>query len=109
MADGVKTRIKVPEQVKAGDVFSIKTLITHQMETGQRVNILGLRIPRSIIHRFHCTFNGETVVDMAMQPGIAVNPFFEFDAKIDEPGTFEFTWYDDDGSVYSDAADVSIA
>ncbi len=109
MAEGVKTRIKVPKEVKANTTFSIKTLITHQMETGQRINVIGVRVPRSIIHRFHCTFNGETVIEMGVQPGIAVNPFFEFDVQIDQPGTFQFTWYDDDGSVYSDQADVRIA
>ena len=33
-----KARIKVPKKVKKGEVFQIKTLTTHKMETGLRKN-----------------------------------------------------------------------
>ena len=36
MAKGVKPRIKVPKQASAGEAITIKTLISHKMETGLR-------------------------------------------------------------------------
>jgi sulfur-oxidizing protein SoxZ len=36
-----------------------------------------------------------------MNPAISANPFFEFNAKVQESGTFKFTWVDDDGSTYT--------
>lgn len=109
MADNVKPRVRVPKTAAAGDVVTIKTLISHPMESGQRKGKDGNLIPRSIINRFTCEFNGASVVDIAMEPAISTNPYFEFDAKVDASGEFKFTWYDDDGSVYEDAQAITVA
>ena len=108
MASGVKPRVKVPKTAAAGDTVTIKTLISHKMESGQRKDKEGNLIPRSIINRFTCAFNGETVVDVAMEPAISTNPYFEFDAVVPEAGEFVFTWYDDDGSVYEETKSISV-
>ena len=108
MASGVKPRVKVPKKAAAGDVITIKTLISHKMESGQRKDKEGNVIPRSIINRFTCDFNGENVLDIKLEPAISTNPFFEFEAKVPEAGEFQFTWYDDDGSVYEAAKSIAI-
>lgn len=109
MAQGVKPRVKVPSSASAGDVVTIKTLISHQMESGQRKDSDGNTIPRSIINRFTCDFNGENVIDVTMEPAISTNPYFEFEAEVPESGEFKFTWYDDDGSVYDEAKSIDVA
>lgn len=108
MADGVKPRVKAPKSASAGEVVTIKTLISHTMESGQRKNKDGSVIPRSIINRFTCEFNGTSVLDMKMEPAISTNPYVEFDATIPESGDLKFTWYDDDGSVYEDTKTVQV-
>ncbi len=108
MASGVKPRVKVPKTASAGDSITIKTLISHKMESGQRKDKDGNLIPRSIINRFTCEFNGENVVDVKMEPAISTNPYFEFEAKVPEAGEFKFTWYDDDGSVYEETKSIAI-
>ncbi|MFS4583013.1 thiosulfate oxidation carrier complex protein SoxZ [Phaeobacter sp. C3_T13_0] len=108
MASGVKPRVKVPKKAAAGDAVTIKTLISHKMESGQRKDKEGNVIPRSIINRFTCEFNGESVVDVAMEPAISTNPYFQFDTTIPEAGEFVFTWYDDDGSVYTEQKSIAI-
>ncbi len=108
MASGVKPRVKVPKTASAGEVIAIKTLISHPMESGQRKDSSGNVIPRSIINRFTCAFNGTSVIDVTMEPAISTNPYFEFDAVVPEAGEFAFTWYDDDGSVYEDSKKVAI-
>ena len=109
MADGVKPRVKVPKTAAAGEAVQIKTLISHQMESGQRKDKEGNVIPRSIINRFTCDFNGENVIDVILEPAISTNPFFEFEALVPEAGEFTFTWYDDDGSVYDQKKSIAIA
>lgn len=109
MAENVKPRVRVPREAAAGDTITIKTLISHKMESGQRKDSDGNLIPRSIINRFTCTFNGEPVLDVTMEAAISTNPFFEFDAVVPESGTFEFTWYDDDGDVYTDSKDIAVS
>lgn len=108
MAKGVKPRVKVPKSVSAGETITIKTLISHKMESGQRKDKEGNLIPRSIINRFTCEFNGETVIDVNLEPAISTNPYFEFEAKVPESGEFKFTWYDDDGSVYEETKSIAV-
>ncbi|MEX0301267.1 MAG: thiosulfate oxidation carrier complex protein SoxZ [Leisingera sp.] len=108
MASGVKPRVKVPKTAAAGEAVTIKTLISHKMESGQRKDKEGNLIPRSIINRFTCEFNGTMVLDVAMEPAISTNPYFEFDAAVPEAGEFVFTWYDDDGSVYDTKKKIAI-
>ena len=108
MADNVTPRVRVPKTAAAGETITIKTLISHPMESGQRRDGDGNQIPRSIINRFTCAFAGETVIDVALEPAISTNPSFEFEAVVPESGVFAFTWYDDDGSVYSDEQEIAV-
>ncbi len=108
MADGVKARVKVPKSASAGESITIKTLISHPMESGQRKDSDGNPIPRSIINRFVADFNGENVIDVTLEPAISTNPYFEFEATVPEAGEFTFTWYDDDGSVYTETKSIAI-
>jgi sulfur-oxidizing protein SoxZ len=107
MAD-VKPRVRVPDTASAGEAILIKTLINHPMESGQRKDSSGNPIPRQIINRFVVTFNGETVIDVTIEPAVSTNPYFEFEATVPESGTFTFTWYDDDGSVYETTSDITV-
>tara|TARA_R110002094_G_scaffold89971_19_gene92689 strand:- start:2197 stop:2526 length:330 start_codon:yes stop_codon:yes gene_type:complete len=108
MASGVKPRVKVPKKAAAGDAITIKTLISHKMESGQRKDDDGNVIPRSIINRFTCDFNGENVIEVGLEPAISTNPYLEFEALVPEAGEFKFTWYDDDGSIYETSKKIAI-
>jgi sulfur-oxidizing protein SoxZ len=108
MAKGVKPRVKVPKTASAGETIVIKTLISHKMESGQRKDSDGNKIPRSIINRFTCDFNGQSVIDVNLEPAISTNPYFQFESVVPNTGEFKFTWYDDDGSVYEKAKSISV-
>ncbi len=103
-----KPRVKLPKSASAGEVITIKTLISHTMESGQRKDKDGNTIPRQIINKFTCEFNGETVFTCDIDPAISANPYFEFTAKVPESGTFKFTWVDDDGSTYTDEQAIEV-
>lgn len=103
-----KPRIKIPKTAKAGEVITIKTLISHDMESGQRKDKEGKVIPRQIINKFTCAFNGTMVFECDLDPAISANPYFEFNAKVPESGTFKFTWVDDDGSVYESEQAIEV-
>ena len=53
-------------------------------------------------------FNGQNVLDVTLEPAISTNPYFEFEATVPESGEFTFTWYDDDGSVYTDTQSITV-
>ena len=103
-----KPRVKVPKSASAGEVITIKTLISHKMESGQRKDKDGNVIPRKIINKFTCEFNGAKVFECDIDPAISANPYMEFTAKVTESGEFKFTWVDDDGSVYETAKKIEV-
>ena len=97
----VKPRVKVPKKAKAGDTITIKTLISHPMETGLRKDKkTGELIPRKIINKFTASFEGEEVISVDLDPAISANPYIQFDMTVPGEGTIRFEWTDDDGSVY---------
>ena len=104
----VKPRVKVPKSASAGEVITIKTLISHTMESGQRKDKEGKPIPRKIINKFTCEFNGNTVFSCDIEPAVSANPYLEFTAKVQEAGTFKFSWVDDDGTVYTDEKEIAL-
>jgi sulfur-oxidizing protein SoxZ len=103
-----QARISVPKTAAKGDVIEIKTLIQHPMETGFRRDLEGEIIPIHIIDRFVCTYNGEEVFRADLHPSIAANPYLSFHTVATESGRLEFTWHDDDGSVYRESAEIEV-
>jgi sulfur-oxidizing protein SoxZ len=103
-----KPRVKVPKTAAAGEIITIKTLISHDMESGQRKDKDGKVIPRSIINKFECSFNGQPVFSCDIDPAVSANPYFEFTVRVAEAGTFAFKWTDDDGSVYEDSQEIAL-
>jgi len=104
-----KPRLKVPKEAKKGEVIEIKTLLSHVMETGQRKDAAGNLIPRKIISKFTAEFNGKPVFSADLEPAIAANPYLQFTAKVDESGTFKFSWTDDDGTVTTAEETITVA
>ena len=101
--------INVPRKAKRGDVIEIKTLISHQMETGFRHGTNGRMIPRDIITSFTCRYNGEEVFSTLLYPAIAANPFLTFYAVAAESGTLAFTWEGDNGFAVTEEAKIEVA
>lgn len=104
-----KPRVKLPKTASAGEVIEIKTLISHKMESGQRKDKEGNKIPRKIINKFNCTFNGQTVFSCDILPAISANPYMQFSATVQESGEFHFTWVDDDGTVYETKKKITVS
>ncbi|AEV35877.1 Sulfur oxidation Z protein [Pseudovibrio sp. FO-BEG1] len=106
----VKPRVKVPKKASANEVVTIKTLISHPMESGQRKDKkTGEAIPRKIINKFAATFNGEPVFMANIEPSVSANPYIEFQMRVPESGSVRFEWTDDDGSVYDLEKKITVA
>ncbi len=104
-----KPRVKVPKSAAVGDVITIKTLINHKMESGQRKNKeTGEKIPQQIINSFVATFNGTEVVNFTPHGAISANPFFEFTMKVPEAGDLHFVWMDQSGAVFETTKSIAI-
>jgi sulfur-oxidizing protein SoxZ len=105
-----KPRVKVPKSASKDEIITIKTLISHKMESGQRKHKkTGKIIPRMIINKFTVKFNGMEVFSADIQPSVSANPFMEFTVKVPESGEFEFIWVDDSGKTYSIKKKITVS
>lgn len=100
--------INVPPRAKRGEVIEIKTLISHPMEPGYRVNNTGEILPRDIINSFVCTYNGEEIFRAELFPAIAANPFIAFSTVATESGNLEFKWNGDAGLSVTERVAITV-
>lgn len=105
----VTPRIRMAATAKAGEVIEVKTLINHDMESGYRKDSSGKVVPRHIINKFTATFNGKEIFTADWGPAISANPFQSFWVRVPESGTFEFTWFDDNGATYTTQKQVTVS
>lgn len=94
-------RVQVPSTAAKGEIFQVRTVITHQMETGLRRDSQGKVIPRKIINRFTCRYNGVAAFSVDLHEAVAANPYLEFHLRATESGRIEFVWEEDGGAVYA--------
>jgi sulfur-oxidizing protein SoxZ len=100
--------INVPARAKRGEIIEIKTLISHVMETGFRRTQLGAVIPRDIIRRFVCTYNGTEIFRADLHPAVSANPFIVFSTVATESGTLSFHWAGDNGFSVTESAQITV-
>jgi sulfur-oxidizing protein SoxZ len=96
------TRIAAPAQAAAGEIIQLKVLIRHPRD------LYGKQIPRDILKRFECRYNGETVFAAELFPAVAADPFLTFYTRATESGALEFRWTDQNGSVTSETRQLDV-
>ena len=100
--------VTLPAQAKRGEIIEIKTLAAHPMETGFRRTQLGELIPRDIIRRFTCTYNGTEVCRVDLHPAMSANPLIAFTTVATESGTLSFQWVGDNGYSVTEIASIRV-
>jgi thiosulfate oxidation carrier complex protein SoxZ len=93
-------RVKVPEGARRGEIIEVRTMISHWMETGFRIDATGKPIPRRIINRMVCSRGGEPIFAADLSPAIAANAYLNFSIVAREPAVLTFVWVEDGGAVY---------
>ncbi|MBM3523994.1 MAG: thiosulfate oxidation carrier complex protein SoxZ [Alphaproteobacteria bacterium] len=100
--------VNVPKTATAGSVIEIRALIQHPMETGFRPLPNGGLVPRHVIDRFECIYDGETVFVAELHPAIAANPYIAFRTVATRSGELVFRWTDDRGAVREERAAITV-
>jgi sulfur-oxidizing protein SoxZ len=103
MADPMRIRAQA-----AGDKTTVRVLMSHEMETGQRKDSAGKTIPAWFIREVSATHNGKPVLQAQWGPSIAKNPFLQFVVKGAKAGDkIAVTWIDNKDDKRTDEAVVS--
>jgi sulfur-oxidizing protein SoxZ len=100
--------ITVPRTAKRGEIIEIRTLVSHNMETGYRRTERGVPIPRDIVRSFSCTYNGVEIFSAELYPAISANPYLSFSTVATESGTLAFHWKGDNGFAVSSSAQITV-
>ena len=100
--------VDLPASAKRGEVIEIRTLAAHDMETGFRRAQSGELIPRDIVTKFTCSYNGVEVFRADLHPAIAANPLIAFTTVATESGTLEFRWSGDNNFSVTHSAAISV-
>ena len=103
MADPMRIRAQV-----AGDHATVRVLMAHEMEAGQRRDASGNLIPAWFIQEVTATHNGKVVLTAEWGPAVSKNPFMQFAVKGAKAGDkIAVTWKDNRGATRTDEATVS--
>ena len=103
MADPMRIRAQV-----AGDKATVRVLMSHEMETGQRKDGAGKTIPAWYIQEVTAQHNGKPVMTANWGPSVAKNPFMQYNVKGAKAGDkISITWVDNKGEKRTDEATVS--
>ena len=100
--------VHLPQRARRGQVIEIRTLAAHVMETGFRRNQAGELVPRDIITRFTCTYNGVEIFSADLHPAVAANPLIAFTTVATESGTLELRWSGDNGFRAAHTASITV-
>ncbi len=102
MADPMRIRAQA-----AGDKTTVRVLMSHEMETGQRKDAAGKVIPAWHIQEVSAAHNGKTVLSAQWGPSVSKNPFLQFVVRGAKVGDkISVTWIDTKGDKRSDETAV---
>lgn len=104
----VRTLIVVPATAKRGEVIEVRATIAHPMETGYRADAEGRVVPRDIIRRFSCDWDGERVFEAELHPAVAANPMVAFSVTALASGTLTLRWRGDGGFEHAETRTVTV-
>jgi sulfur-oxidizing protein SoxZ len=91
-----------------GDKVTVRVLVSHEMESGQRKDAAGKTVPAWFIQNISATCNGKTVMSAQWGPAVSKNPFVQFSFKGGKAGDkVTVDWTDNRGDKRSDEAVIS--
>src|SRR6187399_1191388 len=100
--------MRIRAQAGADGKATVRVLMSHEMETGQRKDAAGNTIPAWYIQQVSARWNGATVMNAQWGPAVAKNPYLQFAVKGAKAGDkISITWLDNRGDKRTDEAVVS--
>ena len=103
MADPMRIRAQA-----SGDKATVRVLMSHEMESGQRRDAAGKLVPAWHITEVSAALNGKPVLAAEWGPAVSKNPFLQFVIKGAKAGDkVAVSWKDNKGDSRTDEVTVS--
>jgi sulfur-oxidizing protein SoxZ len=109
MSDIGRVRIRIPSNIKPGDVLRARVLVIHPMEIVQRKDGKPVDKNYHFINRVIVSYLDSEIAQFETTQSISENPFFTFSVKATEPGVLRVTFLDTHGGKYEGTADIKFS
>lgn len=108
-APAVRALVQAPTTAQRGQVILIRATIGHAMETGYRRGSDGKMLPRDLIRRFTCTWQGAPLFGANFHAAMSANPYVAFHLRVMESGTLVLNWVGDNGFAHTRSHTITVA
>ena len=103
MSDPMRIRAQLQ-----GEKTTVRVLVSHEMETGQRRAADGKAVPAHFIQTIKAEYAGKPVFSAQWGPAVSKNPFTQFVFKGGKVGDkVKVTWVDNKGETRTDEAVIA--
>jgi sulfur-oxidizing protein SoxZ len=102
-----EARIRVPDQIKRGDLITVNAIISHPMDTGFFRTTEGNPIPAYFIKDVVVTYGNQEVARFEWTSGISRDPVVSFTLKADKEAPLSMVWSDNKGAIFKQSVHIS--
>jgi sulfur-oxidizing protein SoxZ len=102
-----EARIRVPDQIRRGDLITVNAIISHPMDTGFFRTTEGNPIPAYFIKEVTITYGKEEVARFEWTSGISRDPIVSFSLKADKEAPLTMVWADNKGASFKQSVNIS--
>jgi sulfur-oxidizing protein SoxZ len=104
-----EARIRVPDQIRRGDLITVNSIISHPMDTGFFRTTEGHPIPAYFIRQVVATYGDQEVARFEWTSGISRDPVVSFTLKADKEAPLTMVWTDNKGATFKQSVNISFA
>jgi sulfur-oxidizing protein SoxZ len=101
-----EARIRVPDQIKAGDLITVNSIISHPMDTGFFRTTEGDPIPAYFIQHVVVTYGDREVARFEWTSGISRDPVVSFSLRADREALLTMVWTDNKGATFRQSVNI---
>jgi sulfur-oxidizing protein SoxZ len=102
-----EARIRVPDQIKRGDMITVNAIISHPMDTGLFRTAEGNPIPAYFIKDVVVTYGTQEVARFEWTSGISRDPVVSFTLKADKEAPLSMVWSDNKGAIFKQSVHIT--
>ena len=108
MAEYGKTLMRIPRDMKKGDVIEVRSLLIHPNHNGRKKLAEGGYIAQHYVHSIDVFFGDAPVLSIRSGTSLSQNPYFTFKLRVDHSGPLRVEWVDSKGQHFTHSLDVKV-
>ena len=102
-----EARIRVPDQIRRGDLITVNAIVSHPMDTGFFRTAEGDPIPAYFIKDVVVSYGKQEVARFEWTSGISRDPVVSFTLKADREAPLTMVWSDNKGAIFKQSVNIS--